>query len=60
MIERLMIKAERYDPQTDCVSPTPPRLSMLWYRDPMTGKLAADWISEAAQAAATHELPEAA
>jgi hypothetical protein len=44
MIERLRIETERYTEETSQSVAKPPRLSLAWYLDPITGKPVAHWV----------------
>lgn len=55
MIENPSTKAE----QANRTTPEQSRLTMAWYLDPTTGKLAARWVS-AAEATVAQRLPIAA
>lgn len=57
MIERLMTNAA---PQAEPIAPEPPRLSLLWYLDPITGKPAPRWVSKVTGASAAEQLAKAA
>jgi hypothetical protein len=60
MIERLTTEVKRSAEQANCCDAEQLRLSMVWYLNPMTGRLAARWVFAVTEATVVKQLSAAA